>query len=1302
MTSGLYGQELGLPPYQYFSPADYKASGRNWSIVSDSAGVIYVANSSGVLRYDGLSWNRIELPRQQIAFWVEKDHKGNIFVGANGEFGMLKVNDQQQIYYQSFLEMLDERYRDFNVIWEIAPDKEGVVFRSRKYLFKYASDKLSVLEVPEGGSRFDVAFTVRDTVFLRIYDLGLARLDGTELIVMPKSEMMADIKVNGIYQFGKEEILIASRYDGMFIYSDQGIRHFRTESDEYFIENKIYDGHLLENGNYAIATMANGIVIMTPEGKEVFRFDSSNGLENNQTLFVREIEGQLWLGTKNGIFQVAYDAPFRSVKKEFGLNGQVTGIFRINDEIYVTCNDGFYQLRNQETRPVFERVNKKLLVDCVNAFQYQDQIYVSSLDGLFYFQGDSSATAGNFSPREIHESSRQGIFLTSEIYFGVYLLSLRNGKGTYKKIDGFNRRISQIVSLREDVFLLRSIDDVYYRLVLNFDSLDQDQLPQVEIREELKLPSDTYILNLNGKIRFVNRKGLHRLSGGRLENINPGITFQQPPARIVYADELAGNRCLVCYEDQMNSFYCEKYKISTEEPLNSTGEYIYTEYEPVTIFEDSVTGDTWVGGASGLKIFRSRQVTNDSSGGKTLIREMKINNDSVVYLGLDQKHFLDHRSNDIKISFLSSAPLSSGKVLYQYRLAGMQNEWSEWSAETSIRFSDLRPGDYEFQVRSNSPYTGQTVPAILNFTIKKPWYATFWAYILYVILVLLLILWLYRMRVRSLIKKQEELEGKVLETTAKLARTNAVLHEKNIALRKLDQFKSRFFANISHDLRTPIMLLSGRIDLLKSDADTFLSEKGQEYLRKLEQDSRKLVAMTDEIQELVKIEEGKLQLEYKRVNAAEFFERITGLFDSAAFSANIELTFADELDAGQQATFDPHYIERVMYNLIANALKFTKEGGSITIVVSSSEDNLVVSVKDTGIGIPAQDLAEVFNRNFQSDNGAGMNEGLGIGLNLVKEIIALHKGTISVANNPNKGAEFVVQIPLQSDLEVENFQLGNVGNFITSRDPAFRTPANPSTSMVPADISVMASGKHRLLLVEDNPSVREYMNEILQEHYEVYLSGNGVEALDILASYKIDVIVTDLMMPVMDGIEFLRGVKERYEFQDIPVLVVSARGSQEDKYQVMELGVSNILVKPFDRNEFLLQIKNLLQRRGESLTLKMITEHVGEQNASQLTKLNQLIFDHIDDFNFKIGHLAAEFHLSERSFFRMIKNITGQSPLAYVKEVKFRYAFDLLKKKKVSTLKEASLAIGMKNTSDFNKQFRKRFGVKADAILRNH
>ena len=700
-----------------------------------------------------------------------------------------------------------------------------------------------MIEAPIPGSRFDVAFSVRDTVYLRIYDVGLGWVDNKGLHILPNSEVLSTVKVNGIYAYGEDELLIASRYDGLFIYNENGVRHHKTNADEYLIKNKIYDGHHLENGNYALATMANGIVIINPAGKEVFRFDSSNGIKSNQTLYVREVDQQLWLGTKNGIFQLAYNAPFKSVEREFGLNGLVTVLSVIDDEIYVTCNDGFYKLDEEGNTPGFKRVNKDLIVDCVSIFKYDEKMFVSSLDGLYHYDGDSVIDKSDLTLRAIFPSSEKGFFISSEFYFGLSVLNLKCEEFSLERIPGINRLVEQILSVEKDKYQIRTIDNKYYEVELIFDSrsVTRDVMPEVKVLRELQLPEGMKLIVVGDQVRFVSQSGLFTLKNNELVKDNKKVAFQHQPDRIVYTASLTNNRNLVCYEDELGSFYCEKFTNDSGNTLSATGEYFYTDYEPTAVFEDTLTSDIWIGGATGLRIFKSKTEEILLPTVKTMIRELRINNDSTIYLDLNQKHVLEHSENDLIISYVSSAPLSSGKVLYQYKMSGSDKEWSDLSAQTQTRFYDLNPGEYTFEVRSASPYVGLTDSTTINFQIKKPWYLTYIAYFGYLFAFLGFIYILYRIRVQSLINKQKELSEKVLQTTAQLARANASLHETNTALKKLDQFKSRFFANVSHDLRTPIMLLSGRVDMLKTDEDTYLSAKGKEYLNKLEEDSQKLV-----------------------------------------------------------------------------------------------------------------------------------------------------------------------------------------------------------------------------------------------------------------------------------------------------------------------------------------------------------------------------------------------------------------------------------------------------------------------------
>lgn len=1293
----VYSQDLGLPPFRYYSPQDYNAGNRNWSIISDSTHIIYTANSEGILIFDGVFWDKVELPEKHTAYWIEKDKKGNIYVGANGEFGELKRGSNGRFYYQSLLNKLDPKYNNFNVIWEIAQSGNSIIFRSRKYIFHYDRKRIKAFQVPNGGTGFDVAFSVDDTVYTRIYNLGLAFIDQNGVHTLPQSDFFAQKKVNGIYRYQENQLLIATRTEGLFIYDkDQGVRRFNTSSDEYLQENRIYDGHHLSDGNYALATMANGIVILTPQGKEKFRFDSSNGLGNNQSLFLREVDNQLWLGTKNGIIQMVYNPPYKKVEKEFGLNGQVTSIYRKGNHTYVTCNDGFYQLNHKSSKLKFKPINQHVIVDCITSFEFEGNLYFSSLEGIYKYDGQQTEKLSSHSPRAIIKSKFNGVFIAPDFYFGITILHFENNEIKQVKLSKINRLVTQIIDQGDNVYWARSVDDMLYEIKI---SLGKENKPSAEISRTISLPKDTHLIQFESGTYLVSQTTLYQLEEQELKPVNDALTFQYKPNKIVYTAPLSNNHCFICYEDELNSFYCEQFKLDDREVISSTNEYIHSSFKPEVIFEDENTKKVWIGSVKGLNIYEPIGTKGIKRSQETLIRRITINNDSIIPYPYSSKIILKHDENNIKLSYTASNSLNSGEVLYQHKLT-TQNTWSDWSEEQHTLLSALPPGNYQFQVRSTSPYKGISEITTISFLIKKPWYLTYFAYFIYSLFFISFIYFIYRFRVKSLYKRQNELAKMVTETTGQLAKANAMLNEKADRLEKLGEFKSRFFSNVSHDLRTPIMLLSGRVELLKSDKESYLSQKGEVYVNKLVEDTKKLVLLTDEIKELIKLEEGQISLNLKSISINIFIKRIVNLFESAAESHSITLSFLSEIQDQTRIVADPHYLERIIYNLISNALKFTRQQGQITVSISESKDQLFISVGDDGIGIPSNDLSEIFNRSFQANNQHQINEGLGIGLNVVRELVNLHNGKIRVESKVDEGAKFTLSIPSNKELEADPYEELKVGNYIAEREFSITQPLaiNPLIQISASQES--NNDLNKLLLVEDNPEVRNYLLELLKKEYKVYVAQHGKEALVILEKYKIDIIVTDLMMPVMDGFEFIAGIKKNPQFENTPVLVVSARDSKEDRYKIMQMGVNNILAKPFDRKEFSLKISNLIAGQNNRHTLYKIVDQVEDHHKEQVSKLNDLILTHISDSQFKVAQMADHFNLSERSFFRMIKNLTGKSPLEYIKDFKFSYALNLLQLKKVHSIKEVTLAIGMKNTSDFNKQFEKRFNVKAQSFLK--
>ncbi|MEQ8473607.1 MAG: response regulator [Marinoscillum sp.] len=1284
-----FGQKLGLPPIKYFSTQEYHAGSRNWSIVDDSLGVLYAANEEGVLRYDGVSWEKFTLPGKQFPYWLEKDKQGDIYLGANGDFGKLSQDSKGLLIYESFVDMLSEDFKDFNVVWEIAVSANGIGFRSKKYMFFYSSGTLTGIRPPEGGAGFDVAYSVRDTIFTRVVGLGLAYVDGRGVHIIPGTEQMGSIKVNGFFQYGTDKMLIATRHEGFYIFDGKGLTKFATDVDEYLLENKIYDGHLLSDGNYAIATMGNGLVVIDPKGHEVFRFDSGNGLGTNQTLFVREIEGQIWLGTKNGIFQIYYGSPYKQIGREFGIAGQVTSILAHQGNTYVTSNNGLYRLERGHNKSIFVSINEDPIVDCVGLFELDSTLYMCSLEALHSYSYDEGLKFIANRPflNTVMPTDQSEVFIASGFYFGVRILDMTSGEPGLTDVKGINRLVTQIVQIEPMTFLVRSVEDIVYKVKVS----NKSDGYVGEVIETLKLPDNTYIIPLDQKLALVSGRSEDLVQFDESYNLietNNKLKLNRSSSQIVLISTLGKQRSFISYKDEPGSYYTEEVAIQNGD-IVTVGPSLYSGFEPECIFLDDQSNEVWIGGAAGIISYDQSAIHNQLRDDRLKIRQLVVNRDSTIYSNFNRPHIFTYLQNDIRIAFADLTSSNDGSILFSYRLDD-ESAWSEWRSDNFVHFSKMGAGKYTFEVRSRSTSGDISTPAQLSFQIRRPWYYSDVAIVLYSLLICLLGFGFYWGRVKVLLHRQEELKGLVNKQTKQLAEANNELSLRATKLEHLGAFKARFFANISHDLRTPIMLLSGRIAQLMNDQNSHFSETAKGYIEKLEKDIQSLVRLTNEIKDLVEIEEGKINLDYRRVTINSFFRRVVSLFSSAVDQKDITLSFKSELADDHETAFDHHYLERTIYNLISNAIKYTEEGGKIAFELKIQENTYSVHVKDNGRGISQKDQEEIFNRSFQAGNAYNIHEGLGIGLNVVKELVSLHRGEVSVKSALGEGSEFIVTLPLED------------ANLFERHDKETFTSKAINQPQLKADTKTILFEKESkpvVLLVEDHPDVRDYFTNILEGSFELITSENGSQALEVLKHRTVDLVITDLMMPVMDGFEFIEGVKTNRLLQSIPVMVVSARDSQEDRYRIMHMGINNILVKPFEPHELILRAKNMITDNSGSITVKRVLSRVEAHHQTTLEKLDQSIMKHIADSNLKVSTLAEELNQSERSFFRMVKKIAGMSPLEYIKEIKMQYAMDLIKKKRVTTIKELSSQVGIKSSAELSKQFHSRFGARPGDLL---
>ncbi|MGB3466464.1 MAG: ATP-binding protein [Cyclobacteriaceae bacterium] len=557
---------------------------------------------------------------------------------------------------------------------------------------------------------------------------------------------------------------------------------------------------------------------------------------------------------------------------------------------------------------------------------------------------------------------------------------------------------------------------------------------------------------------------------------------------------------------------------------------------------------------------------------------------------------------------------------------------------------------------------------------------------------------------------RKRLNNEILLQKDRIEKDKDLIEKQSKKLEELDRAKSRFFTNISHDLRSPLSLIIGNIENVIENEDNYLSPVSKESLDTGYKNSKRLLYLADEINELTKLEEGKLHLEKEVVDIEMYMKLLVKMFSSAAEYKSIDLTFKSDVRGEAIIEVDPRHFEKIIYNLISNAIEHTPNDGKVSVTLRQVSEDLVIDIKDSGEGISPQSLPYIFDRYYQSPtNQFRMREGLGIGLALVKELVDLHKGDIKVDSELEKGTTFSIYLPLKEKHSTTEVVTPEQSTYIKDKNHLWSELLKKNQlaqQHVNLTINNLEEGKDKtILLVDDHPEVREYIKNLLIGYFVILEAGNGKEALEVLRNHEIDLVITDLMMPWMDGFELLSAMKDDTTLSRIPALVVSARTNDEDKRKVLFSGINNILYKPFDKKELLLRINNLIAFKDhikqDSVDKLLISnsQTIDDIEKGILEKIDSLIIENIDNPSLSVNHLGDVLAASERKVYRMIKKLTGMTPLEYIKEVRWKYLEVLIREKNVKNATEAAKSIGINNVTKFKQQYEKKFGKKIDAIL---
>ena len=688
------------------------------------------------------------------------------------------------------------------------------------------------------------------------------------------------------------------------------------------------------------------------------------------------------------------------------------------------------------------------------------------------------------------------------------------------------------------------------------------------------------------------------------------------------------------------------------------------------------------GGHNGFNIFKPSEITDNKTIPPIYITGISLLNEKVS-IGtknsplkkniLFTRHLtLDYNQRVVTINFTALNYTSPEKNHYAYKLDGFVQEWVSGNNRSAI-FTNIPPGDYTFRViGSNNDGYWNRKGATLAITILPPPWKTTWAYIIYFLLLILIVLLIRKtMIIRIEQKKLLEFER---------------MDKKRI--QEINQSKLRFFTNISHEFRTPLTLISSPLNkLLESDN---YSEEQNYLFRLINNNVKRLLILVNELMDFRKTEYGQYKLNVSKNDLVEEIEESMECFFEKAGEKGIDIAF-DHPEKPIPVWFDKNILDKVLFNLLSNAVKYTQQNGTIKIKLEIIDKGKArVSISNTGKGIPEDKINNIFDRFFQVQDENQSDSGTGIGLAFSKRLIETHKGLISVKSTPGNLTTFTIEFPVSKEVYQED-------EMVQANDDQQKKRFTRLESAYPVPVNEETTGAEKLLIVEDNDELRNYLQTIFSS-YSLLVAANGKEGVKLAIEHVPDIIVSDVIMPEMDGIELCATTKSNLITSHIPVILLTAKSDIQHKIKGIETGADAYIEKPFNTEYLLAMVKNILLQR-KKLREKFSDEpghdinEAGINNSDKqfIEKIKQIIEANISSPDFSVEKLSAELGVSRSQLFRKFKALFNLKPNELIRAERLKYAKRLLQQKEYN-VNEIAIKAGFASTSYFITSFKKYFG----------
>ena len=652
--------------------------------------------------------------------------------------------------------------------------------------------------------------------------------------------------------------------------------------------------------------------------------------------------------------------------------------------------------------------------------------------------------------------------------------------------------------------------------------------------------------------------------------------------------------------------------------------------------------------------------------------------------------YLSYKQNNITVEFASFNYNNDRNRLFEYRLEGFDKAWTQTTG-TTITYTNLPPGEYILRARPLAGKENLDEEVHLNIHVSAPFYATVWAYFFYLLCLLGVMIAFIRFKTRqAALKSSLEFERKEKER-----------------IEELNQVKLRFFTNISHEFRTPLTLILGQIEvLMQMDLGTTIYNR----ILRIYKNAWHMRNLISELLDFRKQEQGYLKLKVEEQNLVTFTRQIYMCFYEYAQKKEITYRF-DNVEEIISVWFDSKQLQKVIFNLLSNAFKYTPNKGSIRVEVRMLASQAIVSVCDTGVGIPEEHISKIFERFYQTDNSSSFTLGTGIGLALAKGIMNMHHGKIDVESTVGKGTKFTLSLPLGnrhfSDEEMATVE-SRESVIISEAVPMlpFEQIMDVEEEKTKVQENIKEEDKPIILLVDDNEELLSMLEDLFLPIYKVYIAHDGREGLEMARQIQPDLIISDVMMPEMSGKELCYKIKTNVELSHISVVLLTAQTSVEYVVEGLMFGADDYVTKPFNVKVLIARCNNLIKNKkrliahyaGKTITESPVTEAINERDKELLAKCVNIIKENFENPAFDVTALASELCVGRSKLYMQFKQMTGLTPNEFILKIKLDEAMSLLKNHPELNISEISIRLGFSSPRYFSKSFKAFFGVAPQTV----